>query len=66
MKYLVLTFLIQNLTIVRWVIIKHSLAEVNVSCTVPSFVNLAIPTVAGNFFVRTVDTELYYNVLGEH
>jgi hypothetical protein len=49
LKSFILTILMQNLTIVLLVIIKLSLAEVNVSCTVPSFVNLVIPAVDGIF-----------------
>jgi len=64
-KYLVLTILIQNFTIVHLVIIEHSLAEVNVSrCTM--FCALVISAVAGNFFVHTVDTKLNCSARGEH
>jgi len=63
---LVLTILIQSFTTVHLVIIEHSLAEFNVMCTVPSFVNFVISAVAGNFIVHTVDTKLNYNALGEH
>jgi hypothetical protein len=51
---------------VQLVVIEHCLAEVNVMCTVPSFVNFVISAVAGNFIVHTIDTKLNCNALGEH
>jgi len=54
--------LIRNFTIVHLVIIEHSLAEVNVSCALPSFVNLVISAVAGNFLF----TQLIQNLTIMH